>query len=456
MVPSKRRNKGFLGSRRRSDVGGKNYVFPSHGDKGEEYSGFGITRMRKKGSFNNLPPSKSHFWQQGSSRKKWSLEARIFCLRWPLTTAMERIHLILMGGKPRFDLIKKWILENPGASICTAQGVDKFNGIAIFQDYYDLKQFREAAAKFMGRVGGNQVTFDANRIVMSGGATAANETVILGRCLQESSNMEHKRQRSHHSQPSNPLGTILDPTMKSMVSFVNEINIHLVCDEIYAARVFSSPRFISIAEVIQDKDNCKRDLIRIVYSLSKDMGIPGFRVGIVFSFNDEVARCARRMSSFGLVSSQTQYLLASMLSEDEFVGNFLRESSMSNAGLFFWMDMGPLLNEQSLEGELELWRVLINEVKLNVSPGSSFRCSEPGWFRVCFANMDDETVEVALDRIRAFVLGRQNQEPDKSKHCQKKRLRLSFSSSILYDETIMSPHVISPHSSLVRASTTNT
>ncbi|KAE8722108.1 Detected protein of unknown function [Hibiscus syriacus] len=62
MVLSKRRNNGFLGSRRRSDVGGKNYVFPSHGEKGEEYSDFSITRMRKKGSFNNLPPSKSHFW----------------------------------------------------------------------------------------------------------------------------------------------------------------------------------------------------------------------------------------------------------------------------------------------------------------------------------------------------------------------------------------------------------
>ncbi|KAE8671352.1 Detected protein of unknown function [Hibiscus syriacus] len=59
MVLSKRRNKGFLGSRRRSDVGGKNYVFPSYGDKGEEYSNVSMSRMRKRGS---LPHSKSHFW----------------------------------------------------------------------------------------------------------------------------------------------------------------------------------------------------------------------------------------------------------------------------------------------------------------------------------------------------------------------------------------------------------
>ncbi|XP_022769722.1 1-aminocyclopropane-1-carboxylate synthase 1-like [Durio zibethinus] len=392
-----------------------------------------------------------------------------------------------------FDLIKKWILKNPQASICTAEGVDKFKDISIFQDYHGQKEFREAVAKFMGRVGGNMVTFDPNRIVMSGGATGANETVMF--CLADpgdaflvpspyypaflrdlrwrtgleivpvdcnSSNnfritraaLEEAYERAQRlninvkgviiANPSNPLGTTLDrETMRSLVSFINEKNIHLVCDEIYAASVFSSPRFISVAEIIQDMD-CNRDLIHIVYSLSKDMGFPGFRVGIVYSFNDLVVHCARKMSSFGLVSSQTQYLLASMLSDEEFVENFLKESSQrlakrhrvfthgleqvgisclkGNAGLFSWMDMRPLLKEQTVEGEMELWRVIVNEVKLNVSPGSSFQCSEPGWFRVCFANMDDEIVEIALDRIGKFV--RQGKEedvaPKKPKRWQKK------------------------------------
>ncbi|KAK8711310.1 hypothetical protein V6N13_146594 [Hibiscus sabdariffa] len=432
-----------------------------------------------------------------------------------------------------FDLIEKWILENPDASICTAEGVDKFKDIAIFQDYHALKEFREGVAKLMGRVGGNRVTFDPNRIVTSGGATGANETVMF--CLADpgdaflvpspyyagfardlgwrtgldlvpvdcksSDNFRitraaleeayEKAQRSNINvkgvivaNPSNPLGTVLDKeTMRSLVSFVNDKNIHLVCDEIYAATTFSSPRFVSIAEIIQDMD-CNRDLIHIVYSLSKDMGFPGFRVGIVYSFNDDVMNCARKMSSFGLVSSQTQFLLAAMLNDEEFVGNFLRESSKrlakrhhaftkglervgisslkSNAGLFFWMDMRPLLKEQTVKAELELWRVIINKVKLNVSPGSSFQCSEPGWFRVCFANMDDQTVQVALERIREFVLqGKEEVDgSEKSKHWRKQNLRLSFSSSSrLYDEGLMSPaHMMSPHSPiphspLVRART---
>lgn len=261
------------------------------------------------------------------------------------------------------------------------------------------------------------------------------------------------------------------------MSFINEKNIHIVCDEIYAATIFSSQNFVSVSEVIEEVVDCNRDLIHIVYSLSKDMGLPGFRVGIVYSYNDAVVNCGRKMSSFGLVSSQTQYLLASMLSDEEFVEDFLAESSKrlkkrhgiftkgleqigiscleSKAGLFVWMNLRQLLKEQTNDGEMALWRVIVNDVKLNVSPGSSFHCVEPGWFRVCFANMDDETLEVALKRIHAFV-GEQNTLSTKTKDmpsktkCWKKNLRLSFSSRI-FEEGIGSPIAMSPHSPLVRA-----
>jgi 1-aminocyclopropane-1-carboxylate synthase len=40
---------------------------------------------------------------------------------------------------------------------------------------------------------------------------------------------------------------------------------------------------------------------------------------------------------------------------------------------------------------------------LNVSPGSSCHCSEPGWFKFCFANMNDQTVQESLNRIQLFM-----------------------------------------------------
>lgn len=276
--------------------------------------------------------------------------------------------------------------------------------------------------------------------------------------------------------PSNPLGTFFDKeTLKTLVTFISEKNIHLICDEIYAGTVTSDNEFVSIAEVLEEYPTiCNHNLIHIVYSLSKDMGFPGFRVGIIYSYNDTVVNIARKMSSFGLVSTQTQHMVASMLSDNDFVDNFIYESRMrlanrhdmftkelaqvgigslkSNAGLFFWMDLRRFLKEPTFDSEMTFWRIIINEIKLNVSPGSSFHCSEPGWFRVCFANMNEETVTIALRRIKSFVLKSKMLEnkTKAKKQCWQNNLHLKLSSRRLED--IMSPH--SPlNSPMVRAQT---
>ncbi|KAK4266899.1 hypothetical protein QN277_023759 [Acacia crassicarpa] len=442
----------------------------------------------------------------------------------PIHNPQGVIQMGLAENQLCFDMIQEWMMNNPEASICTPQGLHHFSDVAIFQDYHGLPRFRNGVAKFMSKVNGGRVKFEAERIVMSGGATGANEVIMF--CLADpgdaflipspyypayardlcwrtgvqivpvhtdsSNNFQitkealerayNKAQQDNINvkgllitNPSNPLGTTLDrDTMKSLVTFINEKNIHLVCDEIYAGTVFSTPSFVSVSEIIQHVDFCNKDLIHIVYSLSKDMGFPGFRVGIVYSYNDDVVSCARKMSSFGLVSSQTQHMLASMLSDDDFVNKFLAESSRrlakrhslfteglekmginclpSNAGLFCWMNLRSLLKEQTSEGEMKLWRMIVNEVKLNISPGSSFSCSEAGWYRVCFANMDDETMEVALGRIRAFVGKEAKKAMEVMKNMQHiiKNLRLNFSAR--FDEFIMSPSnsLRSPHSPIPR------
>lgn len=273
--------------------------------------------------------------------------------------------------------------------------------------------------------------------------------------------------------PSNPLGTVLDrETLAECLSFTQDKNIHLMCDEIYSATVFKWPRFISIAEIVEEnRTKCNLDLIHIVYSLSKDLGFPGFRVGILYSYNDAVVNCARKMSSFGLVSTQTQRLIATMLSDDAFVERFLNESSSrlcsrhammskalaqvgigslrSNAGLYYWMDLRRLLKEPTFESELELWRMIIHDVKINVSPGASFHCPEPGWFRVCFANIDEETMVVALYRIRKFVVHKKDSETNGWKQCRRRKLEISVSFRRLKDELLVAPpHMMSPHSPL--------
>ncbi|KAJ0967897.1 hypothetical protein J5N97_024814 [Dioscorea zingiberensis] len=52
-----------------------------------------------------------------------------------------------------------------------------------------------------------------------------------------------------------------------------------------------------------------------------------FRVGIVYSYNESMVRYGRRMSRFGLVSTQTQHLLAVMLSDDECMSKLMVENA---------------------------------------------------------------------------------------------------------------------------------
>nr|WPH61289.1 1-aminocyclopropane-1 carboxylate synthase [Bougainvillea sp.] len=383
----------------------------------------------------------------------------------------------------------------------------------------------------MEKVRGDRVTFDPDRIVMSGGATGAHELMTF--CLADpgeaflvptpyypgfdrdlrwrtgvelfpvqchSSNqfkitrsaLEEAYNEAQEAKirvkgllitnPSNPLGTVLDrDTLSLILAFTTEKNIHLVCDEIYAATVFAESTFTSIAEILPNQKH-NPDLIHIVYSLSKDLGFPGFRVGIVYSYNDKVVNCARKMSSFGLVSTQTQKLIASLLSDEDFVDSFLAESSQrlatrhrvftwgldqvsihclkSSAGLFVWMDLRHLLQAPTVDAELSLWRIIINEVKINVSPGSSFHCTEPGWFRVCIANMSDDTMQVALRRIRSFVAQKEVPMPvvaSSKRKCWQANLQIRLSSKRLDDimgvSQIGSPHSPLPTSPLVRART---
>ncbi|XP_052182834.1 1-aminocyclopropane-1-carboxylate synthase 7 [Diospyros lotus] len=384
------------------------------------------------------------------------------------------IQMGLAENQVSFDLLEEYLEKNP-ATASWGQKVSGFRENALFQDYHGLQSFRKAMASFMEQIRGGRAKFNPDRVVLTAGATAANEllTFILadpGDALlvptpyypgfdrdlrwrtgvkivpvhcDSSNNFQITPQaleaayRSAEAMgvkvrgvlitnPSNPLGaTIRRPVLEEILDFASRKNIHLVSDEIYSGSVFTADEFVSVAEILEARNYKDSERVHIVYSLSKDLGLPGFRVGTIYSYSDQVVTTARRMSSFTLISSQTQQLLAAMLSDESFTGNYIRtnrerlrkryemivdglrkagiECLKGNGGLFCWMNLSPLLEKPTRECELKLWKSILNEVKLNISPGSSCHCWEAGWFRVCFANMSEKTLEVALRRIRDFM-----------------------------------------------------
>ncbi|KAL4353947.1 hypothetical protein GQ457_06G044170 [Hibiscus cannabinus] len=388
------------------------------------------------------------------------------------------IQMGLAENQLSFDLLESWLAKNPDAAGFKRDGQSIFKELALFQDYHGLPAFKKALVDFMAEIRGNKVTFDPNRIVLTAGATSANETLMF--CLAEqgdafllptpyypgfdrdlkwrtgveivpiecsSSNrfqitasaLEEAYEQAQRknlrvkgvlvTNPSNPLGTTMTrDELDLLVNFITDKEIHLISDEIYSGTVFSSPAYVSIVEVLKDRNLENTQVwerVHIVYSLSKDLGLPGFRVGAIYSNDPIVVAAATKMSSFGLVSSQTQYLLSAMLSDKKFTKEYIaknqkrlrkRQSKLvaglekagigcleSNAGLFCWVDMRHLLSSDTFEAEMELWKRIVYDVKLNISPGSSCHCSEPGWFRVCFANMSEDTLTLAMQRLKSFV-----------------------------------------------------
>ncbi|ERN00232.1 hypothetical protein AMTR_s00111p00124110 [Amborella trichopoda] len=142
-----------------------------------------------------------------------------------------------------------------------------------------------------------------------------------GTSISRSPTPRKKSQGLPHNEPikptwSNPKGR--RPTLRAKKS------VHLICNEIYSWTVFNpSPPFASIAEIIPKSKNTNPRSIHTVYSLSKDLGVPGFRVGTICSQNDEILSTSRRMSSFSLISSQTQAILTRMLLDIEFMSRYM-------------------------------------------------------------------------------------------------------------------------------------
>lgn len=223
--------------------------------------------------------------------------------------------------------------------------------------------------------------------------------------------------------PNNPLGAVYGrDDLEPIVCWAEERGVHLVFDEIYALSVFGDRPFVSVAELRPELG----DRIHIVWGFSKDFAAGGLRCGVLVSENRGVLDTVSSLAYWACCSGDTQVLLREIITDAELMRHYVSEMPRrlgasyrrvasvleehhipfvpSEAGLFLIVDARRFLDEPSWEAEDRLWRRLLDEVNVNLTPGASLRAAQPGLFRLCFASVEPAVAELGVRRVAA-VLG---------------------------------------------------
>ncbi|KAJ8611287.1 hypothetical protein CTAYLR_004159 [Chrysophaeum taylorii] len=252
--------------------------------------------------------------------------------------------------------------------------------------------------------------------------------------------------------PHNPLGRIATvDELRGVVEWCDAKNadgndLDLVSDEIYALSCFANEKallhdapplgatkFVSLANVVNGDLATHR--AHIVWGLSKDFGVSGFRVGALWSGDNDVKAATSTAAIFTAVSGLTQAITAEILGDHGWITAYVDENARRLAeacvlveailtklglpfvpplaGMFIFADLSSLLPllanggpaEDLWDLEAKMYADLVDNHHLVLTPGSSQHAKTPGWFRICYAYVQPDVLKVGMDRLEAYVTG---------------------------------------------------
>ncbi|KGL72490.1 1-aminocyclopropane-1-carboxylate synthase-like 1, partial [Tinamus guttatus] len=227
--------------------------------------------------------------------------------------------------------------------------------------------------------------------------------------------------------PQNPLGDIYSLSeLQDYLEFAKRHELHVIVDEIYMLSVFDeSTTFHSVLGMDRLPDPQRT---HVMWGISKDFAVSGIRFGTLYTENQDVANAVASLCYFHGVCGPVQHKVAQLLRDRDWINQvYLRANHARlkaahtyvtdelktlgvpflnrNAGFFVWIDFRKYLRTGTFEEEMLLWRRFLDN-KVLLSCGKAFECSEPGWFRIIFA-----------DKIHRLQLGMQLDEA-KEQPCQ--------------------------------------
>ncbi|KAK7516254.1 pyridoxal phosphate-dependent transferase [Phyllosticta citriasiana] len=228
--------------------------------------------------------------------------------------------------------------------------------------------------------------------------------------------------------PHNPLGQCYTKkALEAIAMFCEKHDLHFISDEIYALSIYDSADlvdpvpFISVLslDLAQIKVNPAR--AHVIWSVSKDFGCSGFRLGALVSQGSPAMTCGVAMAANTQVSGLTAVAITALLSDPavtdsfialnktrlavayETIAKFFRTRRIqyvpANAGIFVWAKLSDKV--ETWEQEADLSKVLA-EKQVAVSSGKGYAAAAPGWYRLSFA-MEPEDLREGLERLAVGI-----------------------------------------------------
>jgi aspartate/methionine/tyrosine aminotransferase len=225
--------------------------------------------------------------------------------------------------------------------------------------------------------------------------------------------------------PDNPLGRVHGADhLDAILQWAQSHRIHVVFDEVYGLSTFGTKPFVSGASLRPTLG----ERTHVVWAFSKDFGASGLRCGALVSENSDVVHAVDQLAYWSACSGHSQHLLSRFVADTPAVDAYLHEVRCdladayrrvtvaldgaeipylpAEAGFFLVCDLRRHLDAPTRDGESRLWRQLLDEAGVNLTPGGACRIAEPGFFRLCYASVDLAGVEIGIDRMRRCLRGR--------------------------------------------------
>ncbi|KAF9265306.1 PLP-dependent transferase [Marasmius fiardii PR-910] len=234
--------------------------------------------------------------------------------------------------------------------------------------------------------------------------------------------------------PHNPIGRAYPvETIKGYAAIAEELNLHLVVDELFANEVFPSrfspspTEFKSILSFDPTELQCNPSRIHVLAGLGKDFGAAGLKIGVLVSqSNPTVVECLHAALLLVPVSSASDAIFTSILNDKAFCEDFLKENrirlgkafeiladwcnfhelpfSTTEAGLFSLVDFASLIQkceDQTLPLEAQVTNAVSRMKRSGVLLASNQALTR---FRVIFS-FPEKLMKLVLFRVeKAFFL----------------------------------------------------